>query len=189
VQYRLKAYSHKVEIAEANPHPLPVDCRTRCIDPTSTCITFAPSVIMGDMSDLDLVAKAMAPTNQPDKVDSPSAPSSTTKVDPKPKTGSKTTDPEPEPIDLSSLTPEDMAMLKPLLNAMNLKDSDDLDDAALHDLIAQMDSAAGVADDLEGKLDRLIGDLGSFEKEVVDGMDQKAGGKGDEKDVKGTEEQ
>jgi len=142
---------------------------------------------MGDMSDLDLVAKAMAPTNQPDKVDSPSAPSSTTKVDTKPNAGSETTD--PEPLDLSSLTPEDMAMLKPLLDAMNLKDSDDLDDAALHDLIAQMDSAAGVADDLEGKLDRLIGDLGSFEKEVVDGMEKKAGGKGDEKDVKGKEEQ
>lgn len=135
---------------------------------------------MGDMSDLDLVAKAMAPTNQPVQSDPGTAETSApTKTTAKDATSSESTE---EPIDLSSLTAEDMAMLKPLLDALNVKDTDDLDDASLQELIAQMDSAAGVADDLEGKLDRLIGDLGSFEQGIKEGMDDQPILKDAEKD-------
>jgi len=108
---------------------------------------------MADLSDLDLVAQAMAPTNVPDK--------STT-------TASATTaQPKESEADLSSLTPEDLAMLQPILDALNLGDTEDLDDAALHDLIRQMDVAGDVADDLEVKLDRLIGELGKVEEGIL----------------------
>jgi hypothetical protein len=136
---------------------------------------------MGDMSDLDLVAKAMEPTNQPDKTE-PSKPLSETPTTTT-KNGSTANDHSSLPtdnIDVSSLTPEDLAMLQPLLDALNIKDSDDLDDAALQDLLAQMDSAGDVADDLEGKLDKLIGELGSFEKGIVEDMGEKGGEKEDE---------
>jgi len=58
-------------------------------------------------------------------------------------------------------------MLQPILDALNLSDTDDLDDAALHNLIRQMDVAGDVADDLEGKLDRLIGELGKVEEGIL----------------------
>jgi hypothetical protein len=114
---------------------------------------------MSDLSDLDLVAQAMAPTNAPDK-----PPSNTSQSAPQPKEASNDKD-------LSSLTPEDLAMLQPILDALNLSDADDLDDAALHDLIKQMDVAGEVADDLEGKLDRLIGELGKVEEGILAGAD------------------
>ena len=110
---------------------------------------------MGDLSDLDLVAQAMAPTNAPDK-----PPSNTSR--PAPQSKETSTD-----KDLSSLTPQDLAMLQPILDALNLSDTDDLDDAALHNLIRQMDVAGDVADDLEGKLDRLIGELGKVEEGIL----------------------
>ena len=134
---------------------------------------------MSDLSDLDLVAQAMAPTNAPDKPTAQtSQPASQTKEAPTDK-------------DLSSLTPQDLAMLQPILDALNLSDSDDLDDAALHDLIKQMDVAGDVADDLEGKLDRLIGELGKVEEGILaeadmDGKGSKAEPSTDKK--AGTEE-
>jgi hypothetical protein len=137
------------------------------------------STTMSDLSDLDLVAKAMAPTNAPDK---PTPQSSQPTSQPKETSNDK---------DLSSLTPEDLAMLQPILDALNLSDTDDLDDAALHDLIKQMDVAGDVADDLEGKLDRLIGELGKVEEGIL--AEAETDGKGSEaelpKDKKeGTEE-
>lgn len=82
-------------------------------------------------------------------------------------------------------------MLQPILDALNLSDSDDIDDAALHDLIKQMDVAGDVADDLEGKLDRLIGELGKVEEGILaeadtDGKGSKAEPSTDKK--AGTEE-
>jgi len=121
---------------------------------------------MSDLSDLDLVAQAMAPTNAPDK---PTAQTS--------QSASQTKE-APTDKDLSSLTPQDLAMLQPILDALNLSDSDDLDDAALHDLIKQMDVAGDVADDLEGKLDRLIGELGKVEEGILAEAD--TDGKGSE---------
>jgi hypothetical protein len=108
----------------------------------------------------------MAPTNAPDK---PTPQSSQPTSQPKETSNDK---------DLSSLTPEDLAMLQPILDALNLSDTDDLDDAALHDLIRQMDVAGDVADDLEGKLDRLIGELGKVEEGILAEADT---------DVKGSE--
>jgi hypothetical protein len=126
---------------------------------------------MSDLSDLDLVAQAMAPTNAPDK------------------TTPQTSQPASQPTDkdLSSLTPQDLAMLQPILDALNLSDTDDLDDAALHDLIKQMDVAGEVADDLEGKLDRLIGELGKVEEGILAGAD--TDGKGSEAEVPKDEKQ
>jgi hypothetical protein len=120
---------------------------------------------MGDLSDLDLVAQAMAPTNQPDR------PTESTTSE---QQASQDHSSLPlENIDLSSLTSEDLAMLQPILDALNLGDSDDLDDAALHDILKQMDVAGDVADDLEGKLDKLIGELGKVEEGILGDMDGK----------------
>lgn len=132
---------------------------------------------MGDLSDLDLVAQAMAPTNAPDK------PITTTPSTAPPKSQAKE---QPTGPDLSSLTPEDLAALQPILDALNL-DTDDMDDAALHDLIRQMDVAGDVADDLEGKLDRLIGELGKVEEGILadkDGKDEKVDGSEEKKETK-----
>lgn len=68
-------------------------------------------------------------------------------------------------------------MLQPILDALNLSDTDDLDDAALHNLIRQMDVAGDVADDLEGKLDRLIGELGKVEEGILAEADTEKDGK------------
>jgi hypothetical protein len=142
---------------------------SKCHFALGTCHSTSPlpinlyntSTTMGDLSDLDLVAQAMAPTNAPDK--STSAP----KSQPSQSTEQSTDK------DLSSLTPEDLAMLQPILDALNLGDADDLDDAALHDLIRQMDVAGDVADDLEGKLDKLIGELGKVEEGILADTDIK----------------
>jgi hypothetical protein len=120
---------------------------------------------MGDLSDLDLVAQAMAPTNKPDRPTE-----STTSEQQAAQDHSSL---PLENIDLSSLTSEDLAMLQPILDALNLGDSDDLDDAALHDILKQMDVAGDVADDLEGKLDKLIGELGKVEEGILGDMDGK----------------
>jgi len=68
-------------------------------------------------------------------------------------------------------------MLQPILDALDLSDTDDLDDAALHNLIRQMDVAGDVADDLEGKLDRLIGELGKVEEGILAEADTDKDGK------------
>jgi hypothetical protein len=118
---------------------------------------------MGDLSDLDLVAKAMAPTNAPDKP--------TPK--PQPKTEPKPADDNP---DISSLSDEDYALLEPLLRALELSGSDVLDEASMAEVLRQMDVAGNVADNLEGKLDRLIGQLSEVEEGIVaDVGDEKAG--------------
>lgn len=122
---------------------------------------------MGDMSDLDLVAKAMEPTNVPDKPTS-----SQTRENGDGNSTLPVNDNDNE-IDLSSLTPEDLALLQPLLNALNIEDPDSLDEGSLQDILKQMDAAGEVADDLEGKLDRLIGELGKVEEGILEGMEPK----------------
>lgn len=122
---------------------------------------------MGDLSDLDLVAQAMAPTNAPDK----------TTPEPQSKAETKPTNPSSlnDNLDISSLSDEDYALLEPLLRALEMSDSDILDEAAMADVLRQMDVAGEVADDLEGKLDRLIGQLGEVEEGIVaDVGDEKA---------------
>lgn len=133
---------------------------------------------MADLSDLDLVAQAMAPSNQPDKphhdASAPTkASSSDAKPDPEVAGAGAGADADAGDFDLSSLTPEDLALLQPLLAALNVKDPEDMDESSLLDILAQMDAAGDVADDLEGKLDRLIGELGKVEEGILDGMDDK----------------
>jgi hypothetical protein len=123
---------------------------------------------MGDLSDLDLVAKAMAPTNAPDKP----TPKPHTKAETKP-TNPPSAD---DNLDISSLSDEDYALLEPLLRALELSGSDVLDEASMADVLRQMDVAGNVADNLEGKLDRLIGQLSEVEEGIVaDVGDEKAG--------------
>ena len=122
---------------------------------------------MGDLSDLDLVAQAMAPTNAPDKP----TPKTQLKAETKPTNPSSLND----NLDISSLSDEDYALLEPLLRALEMSDSDILDESAMADVLRQMDVAGEVADDLEGKLDRLIGQLGEVEEGIVaDVGDEKA---------------
>lgn len=61
-------------------------------------------------------------------------------------------------------------MLQPLLSALSMSDSDVLDEGALADVWRQMSAADEVADDLEGKLDRLIGQLGKVEEDILGDM-------------------
>lgn len=81
-------------------------------------------------------------------------------------------------LDLSSLSPADMELLRPLLAAMNLASGaggDEDDDARIGELLAQMDAAGEVADELEDKLDKLIAQLGAEEKQIQEGLPEGAG--------------
>ena len=74
-------------------------------------------------------------------------------------------------IDLSSLTPAELAAVQPIIDALVGSDGQDEDEAESEDdlkvaeLLRQMDAAGMVADDLEGKLDLLLRDLGETERE------------------------
>ena len=92
-----------------------------------------------------------------------------------------------EGIDLSTLSPADLTLLQPIIAALNLNEQPDVgnekgqdeqeqDGLRIADILAQMDAADNVADELEGKLDKLLENLGMAEKEmekevVVDGGD------------------
>lgn len=165
---------------------------------------------MSDLSDLDLVAQAMAPTNQPRSTESQPTRAVQPAGSEPAKNGlqpSESTAPPPrsasvpstsgtashayarsEPavgvpdsladLDLSSLSPADMELLRPLLAAMNLASGaggDEDDDARIGELLAQMDAAGEVADELEDKLDKLIAQLGAEEKQIQDGLPEAAG--------------
>jgi hypothetical protein len=80
-----------------------------------------------------------------------------------------------DPELLASLSPADLATLQPLITALTLGDDiegeDDLDeldenDPRIQELLRQMDVAGDVADDLEGKLDKLIAELGQEEVQM-----------------------
>ena len=96
-----------------------------------------------------------------------------------------------DPSLLANLSAADLAALQPLISALSLApgDEDDADanmddldenDPRLQELLRQMDVAGEVADDLEGKLDRLIAALGEEEvkmEQVVEAGKQGAGQK------------
>lgn len=172
-----------------------------------------PLAKMSDLSDLELVAQAMAPTNQPRSTESQPAraiqpagsehtknglqPSEATAPPSRPAAfpsgssaaGSPVPIDAPGPaslglpegladLDLSSLSPADMELLRPLLAAMNLASGaggDEDDDARIGELLAQMDAAGEVADELEDKLDKLIAQLGAEEKQIQEGLPEGAG--------------
>lgn len=160
---------------------------------------------MTDLSDLDLVAQAMAPTNQPRPTESRSAravqpagsepaknglqPNESTAPPSRSASGPSSSDTTSHvensgvaplgipdslaDLDMSSLSPADMELLRPLLAAMNLASGaggDEDDDARIGELLAQMDAAGEVADELEDKLDKLIAQLGAEEKQIQDGL-------------------
>jgi hypothetical protein len=71
-------------------------------------------------------------------------------------------------VDPASLSPADLAALQPILDALSLgtEGESEEDDLRIAELLAQMDAAGSVADDLEGKLDALLANLGETEKDL-----------------------
>jgi hypothetical protein len=97
-----------------------------------------------------------------------------------------------DPALLSTLAPSERAALQPIIDAlaagMTLDDDDadedeDGDDPRVQELLRQMDAAGDVADELEGKLDALIAQLGREEVE----MGQELAAEGEEKEKAGVE--
>ncbi|KAK8869936.1 hypothetical protein IAR55_000504 [Kwoniella newhampshirensis] len=151
---------------------------------------------MNGLSDLELVAQAMstsdrarqstangtAPNPRPHIngttngtiSSSSSAPSQGTAIsEPAPTRSRSTTIPGiPDDIDLSSLSPEELQILQPLLSALSLSaerqgEGDEGDELQIQSILAQLEAADGVADDLESKLDKLLETLGGVEKEIA----------------------
>lgn len=56
---------------------------------------------------------------------------------------------------------------------------EDMDESQIAELLQQMDAAGLVADDIEGKLDALLANLGSVEEEMQAGLP--GGGQAQEK--------
>lgn len=140
--------------------------------------------VMNGMSDLDLVAQAMgtsqpAQPNQPNSSNQPNHISSTQATQPTSVTPPAQTQSRSDPlatVDLSTLTASDRQALQPLIDAIVHKPDGENTDEEVAQLLAQMDVADHVADDLEGKLDRLLANLGKVEEEI--GRDLPAGGGG-----------
>ncbi len=101
----------------------------------------------------------------------------------------KTTSQPPSDIDLSTLTPDDLLTLRPLLDALGpLRttrnhsasgeegeeedeeeqegDLESMTDEKILELMEQMDIAGQVADDLEGKLDIFLAQLEGLDEEI-----------------------
>ncbi|WVQ98598.1 hypothetical protein IAU59_005728 [Kwoniella sp. CBS 9459] len=74
-------------------------------------------------------------------------------------------------LDLDSTT---LASLTSLMS-LSEEDMDGLDENGIMDLLAQFEAADGVADDLEGKLDKLLEKLGGVEEEIVQDQAQSQG--------------
>jgi hypothetical protein len=147
----------------------------------SPLLSLPPKRKMNGMSDLELVAQAMEVTiaTQQTNLQRPLSPSTTQVAD------NTTTPPSTAPttssiagstaetlkalgLDLSKLSPADAAAMQPLLDALQLGldgDSEE-DDLRIAEILAQMDAAGEVADDLEEKLDLLLENLGKAEVEM-----------------------
>lgn len=153
------------------------------------------------MSDLDLVAAAMAPTNQPQLRPTSPPTQTTSRPNGMPRhaaTSDQTrTPPAPNPtfssqpsdlpselqdLDLSSLSPAELALLQPLIDALRISENgDDVDELGMEEILRQMEVADGVADELEGRLDGLLERLGGLGQEIEGGL-----GEGGEKAVAGS---
>ena len=136
---------------------------------------------MNGLSDLELVAQAMAPTqtpqldqstqlNQPDHDPNfPAPPPQSIAANPSCPAPSDPTSQDPlANLDLSTLSPSDREMLQPLIDVLSLSELPDGEeyDERMAEISAQMDVVALAADDLEGKLDRLLENLGRVEEEI-----------------------
>ncbi|XAO24138.1 hypothetical protein I312_102928 [Cryptococcus bacillisporus CA1280] len=144
---------------------------------------------MRQLSDLELVAQAMEPSDKPPE--STSKPNCTS-----PKEPSNSNEPPsltnlPEGIDASTLTTEDLVSLHPLLSSLSLSpdELEGLDEFQMGEILAQMEAADGVADDLEAKLDRLLetlgGVLGGVEEEIVQEQEQEDRVEGEGNELRG----
>ncbi|WVR05057.1 hypothetical protein IAU60_002069 [Kwoniella sp. DSM 27419] len=153
---------------------------------------------MDGLSDLELVAQAMAPTEQaqhvkegaPDNAVPPSrssdcekgrTPSTENAAGVQRADVSGVSDPSAASLASLGLSADSLASLTSL---MKLSDTDleDMSDEGIMDILSQMDAADGVADDLEGRLDRLLEMLGGVEGEILGdaaGREDNAPGKED----------
>ncbi|WVQ71503.1 hypothetical protein IAR50_001041 [Cryptococcus sp. DSM 104548] len=113
---------------------------------------------MSQLSDLDLVAQAMASSEQPPAANGTTGAQANIDLSSLPN------------VDPSTLLPADLASLHPLLASLSLsaEDLDNLDEGEIGAILGQLEAADGVADDLEGKLDRLLEMLGGVEEEIVE---------------------
>ncbi|ODO03494.1 hypothetical protein L198_02341 [Cryptococcus wingfieldii CBS 7118] len=118
---------------------------------------------MSQLSDLELVAQAMSGSEQPP------ASNGTAQATNGAQAGIELS--SLPNVDPSSLLPADLASLHPLLASLSLspEDLDNLDEGEIGAILGQLEAADGVADDLEGKLDRLLEMLGGVEEEIVEG--------------------
>ncbi|TYJ55363.1 hypothetical protein B9479_003978 [Cryptococcus floricola] len=118
---------------------------------------------MSQLSDLELVAQVMSGSEQPP------ASNGTAQATNGAQAGIDLS--SLSNVDPSSLLPADLASLHPLLSSLSLspEDLDNLDEGEIGAILGQLEAADGVADDLEGKLDKLLEMLGGVEEEIVEG--------------------
>lgn len=127
------------------------------------------------LSDLDLVQQAMAPTEpgaQQNNSNSTVAPKSTTangNADTEGRNATKAEDADDSlaGIDLSQLNDKDREALQPILDALKAssgKEGEEGGDLDIEGILSQLDAAGDVADTLEGRLDKLLENLGEMEK-------------------------
>lgn len=130
---------------------------------------------MDGLSELELVAQATQAERQlpPASKPTPNGINGINGVDPTVSNGNGDGDTgdhdeiDLDNLDLSSLSPEDLKLLEPIIAALRISDPDgDGNGEDLAELLAQMDAADNVADQLEGKLDKLLENLGNVEAEI-----------------------
>lgn len=101
-------------------------------------------------SDLDLVSDAMSYMSYP------------ASSDPKDSSNPKDSQDPLANIDLNTLTPQDRALLQPMLDLLNQSAGEGLGE---DEIAKKLDEAGEVADGLEGMLDRLLDRLGGMLEE------------------------
>jgi hypothetical protein len=133
---------------------------------------------MNAPSDLDLVAEATRSTDDASVSIPVVIPCCTASAPPSSLPAHQSIDKlKPTPtgvIDVDSLTPDEIAILEPLITSL-VPDSGEseceVDDLRIMELLNRLDVAGEVADEIEGKLDRLLDSLGQAEKEMQEGLD------------------
>jgi len=159
------------------------------------------------LSDLELVAQAMGSTTPAKQTETVNGQLSSTQAITSPQappTSTETNSSPLEHLDLSTLTAADRKTLQPIIDALQAssislstngsgdngdgedgKEAEDMEDERIQDLLRQMDIAGDVADEIEGKLDRLLAELGGLGEEIEDGIKVK-GSEGDKREGAGT---
>lgn len=134
------------------------------------------------LSDLELVAQAMAPTDRPAPAPTsngstnghaPSAPSNPS-AQPSAADADDDTAAALAGLDLSSLNAADRAAVQPILDALRQASSAEDGDVDVEDILKQLEAADDVADKLEGRLDSLLASLGELEAAAAAGAEGEA---------------